>query len=47
MFCGPETADVSRGEAESRVHKTYCFPRSQSISVNYHGDNNGGNSKLR
>ena len=20
---------------QSRVHKTYCFPRSQSISVNY------------
>ena len=30
MFCGPETADVSL------VHKTYCFPRSQSISVNYY-----------
>ena len=32
MFCGPSTVDVS--DIDSRVHKTYCFPRSQSISVN-------------
>ena len=37
VFCGPETVDVSRGEAEgnmhrlSRVHKTHCFPE---VSVN-------------
>ena len=42
--CGPSTVDVSavsgpqnidREHRQSRVHKTYCFPRSQSISVNY------------
>ena len=36
MFCGPETVDVSRGEAEGNidsrgVHKTYCF---LEVSVN-------------
>ena len=31
MFCGPSTVDEHR---QSLVHKTYCFPRSQSISVN-------------
>ena len=33
MFCGPSTDDGEH--RQSRVHKTYCFPRSQSISVNY------------
>ena len=42
--CGPSTVDVSLGfnsgnidslgkHRQSRVHKTYCFPRSQSISM--------------
>ena len=39
MFCGPSTADFPRlrlgKHRRSRIHKTYCFPRSQSISVNY------------
>ena len=30
MFSGPSTTDEHR---QSRVHKTYSFPRSQSISV--------------
>ncbi len=38
MFCGPETIDVSRGEAEGNIDgrgstKHTAFPRSQSISV--------------
>ena len=38
MFCGPETADVSRGEAEGNIDsrgstKHTAFPRSQSISI--------------
>ena len=38
MFCGPETVDVSRGEAEGNIDsrgstKHTAFPRSQSISV--------------
>ena len=38
MFCGPETADVSRGEAEENIDsrgstKHTAFPRSQSISI--------------
>ena len=37
MFCGPSTVDVSSSVSgqQSRVHKTYCFPRSQAISVKY------------
>ena len=39
MFCGPSTVDVSsaspREHQQSRVHKTYCFPLSQSIYVKY------------
>ena len=31
----------------SRVHKTYCFPRSQSISVNYARNRNIDFSKYR
>ena len=33
MFCGPETVDVSRGEAEGNSTKHTAFPRSQSISI--------------
>ncbi len=38
VFCGPETVDVSRGEAEGNIDcrgstKHTAFPRSQSISV--------------
>ena len=38
MFCGPETVDVSRGEAEGNIDsrgstKHTAFPRSQSISI--------------
>ena len=38
MFCGPDTVDVSRGEAEGNIDsrgstKHTAFPRSQSISV--------------
>ena len=42
MFCGPSTVDdprllmfpsASPRETSFRVHKKYCFPRSQSISV--------------
>ena len=38
MFCGPETVDVSRGEAEGNIDsrgstKRTAFPRSQSISI--------------
>ena len=38
MFCGPETADVSQGEAEGNIDsqgstKHTAFPRSQSISI--------------
>ena len=38
MFCGPETADVSRREAEGNIDsrgstKHTAFPRSQSISI--------------
>ena len=38
MFCGPETAGVSRGEAEGNIDsrgstKHTAFPRSQSISI--------------
>ena len=38
MFCGPETADVSRGGAKGNIGgrgitKHTAFPRSQSISV--------------
>ena len=38
MFCGPETADVSRDEAEGNINsrgstKHTAFPRSQSISI--------------
>ena len=38
MFCGPEAADVSRGEAEGNIDsrgstKHTAFPRSQSISI--------------
>ena len=38
MFCGPETVDVSRGEAEGNIDcrgstKHTPFPRSQSISI--------------
>ena len=38
MFCRPETADVSRGEAEGNIDsrgstKHTAFPRSQSISI--------------
>ena len=37
MFCGPSTVDVSSSVSgqQSRVHKTYCFPQSQAISVKY------------
>ena len=38
VFCGPETVDVSRGEAEGNIDgrgftKHTAFPRSQQISV--------------
>ena len=38
MFCGPETVDVSRGEAERNIDsrgstKHIASPRSQSISI--------------
>ena len=38
MFCGPETVDVSRGQAEGNIDsggstKHTAFPRSQSISI--------------
>ena len=38
MFCGPETADASQGEAEGNIDsqgstKHTAFPRSQSISI--------------
>ena len=38
MFCGPETVDVSRGEAEGNIDsrgstKHTALPRSQSISI--------------
>ena len=38
MFCGPETVDVARGEAEGNIDsrgstKHTAFPRSQSISI--------------
>ena len=38
MFCGPETVDVSRGEAEGNIGsrgstKHTAFPRSQSMSI--------------
>ena len=38
MFCGTETVDVSRGEAEGNIDsrgstKHTAFPRSQSISI--------------
>ena len=38
MFCGPETADVSGGEAEGNIDsrgstKHTAFPRSRSISI--------------
>ena len=38
MFCGPETVDVPRGEAEGNIDsrgstKHTAFPRSQSISI--------------
>ena len=38
MFCGPETVDVSRGEAEGNIDsrgstKHTAFSRSQSISI--------------
>ena len=38
MFCGPETVDVSRGEAEGNIDsrgstKHTAFPRFQSISI--------------
>ena len=38
MFCGPETADVFRGEAEGNIDsrgstKHIAFPGSQSISI--------------
>ena len=38
MFCGPETVDVSRGEAEGNIDsrgstKHTAFPRSHSISI--------------
>ncbi len=40
VFCGPETVDVSRGEAEGNIDgrgstKHTAFPRSQSISDKY------------
>ena len=40
MFCGPETVDVSRGEAEGNIDsrgstKHTAFPRSQSIIFYY------------
>ena len=38
MFCGPETVDVSQGEAEGNIDsrgpiKHTAFPRPQSISI--------------
>ena len=39
MFCGPETVDVSRGEAKGNIDsrrgstKHTAFPKSQSISI--------------
>ena len=38
MFCGPETVDVSRGEASGNIDsrgfiKHTAFPRSQSVSI--------------
>ena len=38
MFCGPETVDVSLGEADGNIDsrgdtKNTAFPRSQSISI--------------
>ena len=38
MFCGPETVDVSRGEAEGNIEsrgstKHTALPRYQSISI--------------
>ena len=38
MICGPEAADVSRGEAEGNIDsggstKHTALPRSQSISI--------------
>ena len=42
MFCGPEIADVSRGEAEGNIDiqgstKHSAFLRSQSISILLYG----------
>ena len=34
MFCGPSTVDVD--PRQSLGHKTYCFPRSRSISIKSH-----------
>ena len=45
MFCGPETVDVSRGEAEGNIDsrgstKHTAFPRSQSISILLYNQSN-------